>query len=66
MRPPEDGSEVGFGYFDGKGKVDIDVQAGGNQIKYEDQDPIVPKMFQQACAKAGVKNLMEKHYRKFV
>ena len=49
---------------EGKGKVDIDVKLGGNQIEYEDEDPIVPQMFQEACVKAGVKNLMEKYYKK--
>ena len=42
---------------EGKGKVDIDVKLGGNQIEYEDEDPIVPQMFQEACVKAGVKKL---------
>jgi hypothetical protein len=49
---------------EGKGKSDIDVKLGGNQIEYEDEDPIVPWMFQEACATAGVKNLMEKYYKK--
>ena len=48
---------------EGKGKADIDVKLGGNQIEYEDEDPIVPQMFQEACAKAGVPNLMEKHFK---
>jgi hypothetical protein len=49
---------------EGKGKADIDVKLGGNQIEYEDEDPIVPQMFQEACDKAGVQNLMEKYYKK--
>ena len=48
---------------EGKGKSDVDVKLGGNQIEYEDEDPIVPQMFQEACVKAGVKNLMEKYYK---
>ena len=27
-------------------------------------DPIVPRMFQEACDKATVKNLMEKYYKR--
>jgi oxalate decarboxylase/phosphoglucose isomerase-like protein (cupin superfamily) len=49
---------------EGKGKVDIDVKLGGNQIEYEDEDPIVPQMFQEACDKASVKNLMERYYKR--
>jgi hypothetical protein len=48
---------------EGKGKSDVDVKLGGNQIEYEDEDPIVRRMFDEACAKAGVKNLMEKYYK---
>jgi hypothetical protein len=47
---------------EGRGKVDIDVKLGGNQIEYEDEAPIVRTMFDEACAKAGSKNLMEKYY----
>ena len=46
----------------GRGKADVDVKLGGNQIEYEDEDLIVRQMFDEACAKAGVKNLMEKYY----
>jgi len=49
---------------EGRGKVDIDVKLGGNQIEYEDEDPIVRQMFEQACAKAGVQNLMDKYYKR--
>jgi len=48
---------------EGRGKVDVDVKLGRNQIEYEDEDPLVRKMFADACAKAGVKNLMENYYR---
>ena len=47
---------------EGRGKADVDVKLGGNQIEYEDEEPIVREMFSQACAKAGVSNLMEKYY----
>ena len=42
----------------------LDVKLGGNQIEYEDEDPSVRQMFEEACVKAGVKNLMEKYYKK--
>ncbi len=50
-------------WSEGRGKVDVDLKLGGNQIEYEDEDPLVRKMFADACAKAGVKNLMENCYR---
>ena len=49
---------------EGRGKADVDVKLGGNQIEYEDEDPVVQTMFEQACAKAGVDNLMAKYYLK--
>ena len=49
---------------EGRGKSDVDVKLGGNQIEYEDEDPIVRQMFEEACAKAGIKSLMDKYYRK--
>jgi len=48
---------------EGRGKSDVDVKLGGNQLEYEDEDPIVRQMFDEACTKAGVKNLMEKYYQ---
>ena len=48
---------------EGRGKADVDVKLGGKQIEYEDEDPLVRTMFDEACAKAGVKNLMEKYYQ---
>ena len=48
---------------EGRGKVDVDVKLGGNQIEHEDEGPLVRKMFADACAKAGVKNLLENYYR---
>ncbi len=43
-------------------KTDLDVKLGGNQIEYEDEDPNVRQMFEEACAKAGVKSQMDKYY----
>ncbi len=40
----------------------MDVKLGSNQIEYEDEDPIVRLMFEEACAKAGVKSQMDKYY----
>jgi hypothetical protein len=48
---------------EGRGKADVDVKLGGNQIEYEDEDMLVRKMFDEACATAGVQNLMEKYYQ---
>jgi hypothetical protein len=50
-------------WSESRGKADVDVKLGGNQIEYEDEDPIVRQMFEEACKKAGVKNLMEKYYQ---
>jgi hypothetical protein len=47
---------------EGRGKADVDVRLGGNQIEYEDEDLLVRKMFGEACEKAGVDNLMAKYY----
>ena len=41
----------------------LDGKLGGNQIEYEDEDPSVKQMFEEACVKTGVKNLMEKYYK---
>jgi hypothetical protein len=40
------------------------VKLGGNQIEYEDEDPLVRQMFEEACAKAGVKSAMDRYYNK--
>ena len=34
------------------------VKEGGNQIEYEDEDPIIRKMFEEELAKRGVKSKM--------
>jgi hypothetical protein len=49
---------------EGRGKADVDVKLGGNQIEYEDEDLLARKMFEDACKKAGVENLMAKYYQK--
>jgi hypothetical protein len=43
-------------------KTDLDVKLGGNQIEYEDEDPIVRQMFEEACAKAGETSQMDKYF----
>jgi oxalate decarboxylase/phosphoglucose isomerase-like protein (cupin superfamily) len=57
------GSRKYYGITGETGKTDVDVKLGGNQIEYEDEDPAVRKMFEEACAKAGVKSQMEKYYK---
>ena len=37
-----------------RGKVDVSVKEGGNQIEYEDEDPSIRKLFEQELAKNGV------------
>jgi hypothetical protein len=49
---------------EGKGKVDIDVKLGGNQIEYEMKIRSCRRCFQEACDKASVKNLMERYYKR--
>lgn len=41
-------------------KVDIDLKEGGDQIEYEDEDPMIWEMFEEELAKRGVQNLMPK------
>ena len=45
-----------------KGAVSLSLKEGGDQIEYEDEDPLVRKLFAEACAKAGVSNSMAKYY----
>ena len=49
---------------EGGGQTDVDIKLGGHQIEYEDEDPMVRKIFAEACAKAGVQSQMEKYYKK--
>jgi mannose-6-phosphate isomerase-like protein (cupin superfamily) len=41
-----------------RGKVDVSVKKGGNQIEYEDEDPYIRKLFEQELAKNGVESKM--------
>ena len=34
---------------EGQGKSDVDVKLGGTRNRYEDEDPIAPQMFEEAC-----------------
>ncbi|HZS63158.1 MAG TPA: hypothetical protein VFA53_01470 [Xanthobacteraceae bacterium] len=38
--------------------IDESVKAGGDQIEYEDEDPTIRRMFEDALAKSGVKSRM--------
>ncbi|MFQ5851825.1 MAG: cupin domain-containing protein [Candidatus Binatia bacterium] len=39
-------------------KVDESVKAGGDQIEYEDEDPVVRQMFEEALRKVGIESRM--------
>jgi hypothetical protein len=56
------GSKIYHGMTSDPGDMDVDVNLGGLQIEYQDEDPIVRDMFEQACARAGVRSQMEKCY----
>ncbi|MBI4527605.1 MAG: cupin domain-containing protein [Deltaproteobacteria bacterium] len=61
------GSKKYYGIMgEGGGETDVDIKLGGHQIEYEDEDAIVRQTFEEACAKAGIKNQMEKYYKKAV
>ncbi len=45
-------------------KGTVDRKQGGDQIEYEDEDPMVRKLFEEALAQQGVKSKMEKYYQK--
>jgi hypothetical protein len=36
-----------------------DVKAGGDQIEYEDENPLVRRTFEEALAKVGLKSNMK-------
>lgn len=58
------GSKKYYGMMgEGMGLSDVDMKLGGHQIEYEDEAPIVRQTFEEACAKAGVKNQMSKYYK---
>ena len=46
-----------FGYTVG-GAI-MDVRQGGNQIEYEDQNPRIHAMYEEAMARVGLKPNME-------
>ena len=59
------GSKKYYGIMgEGGGETDLDIKLGGHQIEYEDENPVVRKMFEEACGQAGVRSQMEKYYRK--
>ncbi|HEY3303318.1 MAG TPA: cupin domain-containing protein [Candidatus Binatia bacterium] len=41
-----------------------DIKLGGDQIEYEDEDPAVRRMFEEALAKAGIQSRMAAVYKK--
>lgn len=41
-----------------------DRKQGGEQIGYDEEDPMVRRLFEEALAKAGVRSQMEKYYQK--
>lgn len=45
-------------------KADQNVKEGGDQIEYEDEDPMIRGMFEEGLAKRGVQNLMPKFGKK--
>jgi quercetin dioxygenase-like cupin family protein len=47
-----------------KYKGTIDRRQGGDQIEYDDEDPMVRQMFEEALAKYGLKTQMADHYKK--
>jgi mannose-6-phosphate isomerase-like protein (cupin superfamily) len=44
----------------GKIKSDVSVKDGGMQIEYEDEDPEIRRIFEDACTKAGATVMMPK------
>ncbi|MBI4528254.1 MAG: cupin domain-containing protein [Deltaproteobacteria bacterium] len=57
------GSKKYYGMTSDPGEMDADVKTGGLQIEYEDEDPVVRRMFEEACAKSRVENQMAKYYK---
>ena len=49
---------------EGGGETDLDIKLGGHQIEYEDEDLVVRRTFEEACARAGIKSQMDKYYVK--
>jgi hypothetical protein len=42
----------------------VDIKLGGHQIEYEDEDPMVRRIFEEECVKSGAKSQMDKYYKK--
>jgi hypothetical protein len=40
-----------------------DIKEGGDQIEYEDEDPIVRRIFEEALGKVGIESKMGRFYR---
>jgi hypothetical protein len=38
------------------------IKLGGDQIEYEDEDPMVRRMFEEAIAQAGIESKMARFY----
>lgn len=54
-------------HFNGSGKPykgTTDRKKGGEQIGYDEEDPMVRKLFEEALARRGVQSQMEKYYQK--
>ncbi|HKA33515.1 MAG TPA: ethanolamine ammonia lyase-activating protein, partial [Candidatus Binatia bacterium] len=47
-----------------KYKGTVDRRQGGDQIEYEDEDPMVRRLFEEALAKNGLQSQMADHYKK--
>ena len=45
-------------YLDNQG-VDENVKMGGNQVEYEDQDPVIHRTYVERCAAQGVQVKMD-------
>ena len=44
----------------GKIKSDVSVKQGGMQIEYEDEEPEIRRIFEEACAQSGATVTMPK------
>jgi hypothetical protein len=45
-----------------KGATEISVKLGGNQIEYEDEDPMIRRIFEETLARNGVKSKMAQFF----
>jgi hypothetical protein len=59
------GSKKFFGIMgEGSDRPFKDVKLGGDQIEYEDEDPIVRRTFEETLAKAGIAGKMAPFYER--